>query len=300
MSDEWDDRGDAPSTATATDSAELVSAGESGPVDAGESGPVDAGASSGPPAEQQANGGGAPVEEGAGAGTETADRLVGAGVHDEPVEPGEAGPADAGIEDPVESRQVTGGAHPGEEAATASRADNAELVAEAGDKGPADADTAMVGSEQGPHDGQRPQDHVAAHVDGEAGESRLMTTLDQPEIKSEVDRAWRDSQAEDYESRHEEGGWLIADDATGEARLDRVPAGARAGINPGSQPELGPGEHIEAFVHTHPNPQLDEKGYEWRQGLSDADKIWSDRNQVPVVAKTATDHYVHFPRDPSE
>jgi hypothetical protein len=285
-----------------SETADITPAGESGPVDGGEpglDGVVESGSAGAGNAARVDIGGGAPANESANSPPETAGQSVSDGAV-RLSEPGEHGPIGVDIEDLVESRQVTGGTHPGEGTATASRADNAGLAAEAGDKGPADADTAMVGSEQGLHDGQRPQDQVAAHVDGEAGESRLMTTLDQPEIKSAVDRAWRDSQAEDYESRHEEGGWLIGDDATGEARLERVPAGVRAGINPGSQPELGPGEHIEAFVHTHPNPQLDEKGYEWRQGLSDTDKIWSDRNQVPVVAKTATDLYVHFPRDASE
>src|SRR5262249_33761592 len=69
-----------------------------------------------------------------------------------------------------------------------------------------------------------------------------------------------DSQPENYDFRHEEGGWLIRNDATGESRLKRVPAGVRAGIQPGPQPELGPGEHIEGFAHTHPNPAAREPG----------------------------------------
>jgi Papain fold toxin 1, glutamine deamidase len=97
MNGEWGDEGDAPSTATATDRAELVSAGESGPVDAGDS--------DGPPAEQQAGGVGATEQQtgqdpaiGEGA---SVDEGAGAGVADEPREPGETGPADAGTGEPA-------------------------------------------------------------------------------------------------------------------------------------------------------------------------------------------------------
>jgi len=117
-----------------------------------------------------------------------------------------------------------------------------------------------------------------------------------PVRQNPASRTWNDSQPENYDFRHEEGGWLIRNDATGESRLKRVPAGVRAGIQPGPQPELGPGEHIEGFAHTHPNPAVDERGNQWRPEPSDTDKGWSERNQIPIVARTATDLYVYFPR----
>lgn len=132
------------------------------------------------------------------------------------------------------------------------------------------------------------------HVEGEPGESKLIPALENPEIKSEIDRAWNDSQAGSYESRHEEGGWLISNDA-GDVRLARVPAGERAGISP-PPPELGPGEHVEAFVHTHPNPPVDERSRLWEQGPSPADKRATEILQIPCVVRSAGDLYVYFPK----
>jgi hypothetical protein len=114
VSDEWGgNQGDVPSTATATESAEPVPAGESGPVDYGEPDPVNAGVGagdssglsagqqveSGAPAGQQAGqepavGGGVSVPEGYGTATEVADQPVGADALRQG-EPGEHGPVDA-------------------------------------------------------------------------------------------------------------------------------------------------------------------------------------------------------------
>jgi hypothetical protein len=267
-----------------------------GPIDAD---PADGGtAESGAPAESaQKSGEAEPTEsrqtadaaDTADLGGETADARQAEDAA-QGGEAGEAGPADA---------QPPADAHSDAAPIPAASGRSSDSSAQSSG-GPSDtalgADQALVGAEQGPPSDQPPQDRVAVHVDGEPGESKLMSTLENPEVKSAVDSTWNDSQAENYDSRHEEGGWLIRNDVTGKSRLERVPAGVRAGIQPGSQPGLGSGEHIQGFVHTHPNPTVDERGNQWRPEPSDTDKGWSERKQIPIVARTATALYVYFPR----
>jgi hypothetical protein len=154
----------------------------------------------------------------------------------------------------------------------------------------------LQSQEQGSAEDIEPPADTKMHIDGDPGESPLASTLEKPEMKSALDNAWKDSQADSYDSRHEEGGWIIRDEVTDESRVERVPPGVRAGISFGQQPTLGADEHIEATFHTHPNPEVDEIGNTWQPGPSPEDRAWADHKQIPVVVRTANDVYVYFPR----
>lgn len=134
------------------------------------------------------------------------------------------------------------------------------------------------------------------HIDGDAGESTLVSSLEQPEVKSGLEAAWQDSKADSYDARHEEGGWIIRNDATGQSRLERVGPGKRDGIAPGQPPALGTGERVEAFAHTHPNPKVDEIGNQYSQGPSNVDQAWAESHQIPVVVRAADGVHVYFPK----
>src|SRR5579872_455345 len=150
--------------------------------------------------------------------------------------------------------------------------------------------------EDRPQDDKKPPDSSTIRVDGDPGDSKLVSTLEQADTRSAMDKALVDSQPQNYESRHEEGAWIIRNETTGETRVERVPSGERAGISPGEQPNLNANEQVEGFMHTHPNPETDEHGDAWRQGPSDTDKRWADYHQIPVVVRSASDVYVYFPK----
>ena len=65
--------------------------------------------------------------------------------------------------------------------------------------------------------------------------------------------AWTDSQVNDPRNRHEEGGWIYLDLATGEIAIRRAPAGARSRLSLANPPLLH-NHIIVGTFHTHPNP----------------------------------------------
>lgn len=109
-----------------------------------------------------------------------------------------------------------------------------------------------------------------------------------------IDGAWDDSQADDQDNRHEEGGWIIqcrevvGTETVYSYQVRRVPAGGQAGIAPGVPPVLGEDCRVVGFFHTHPNPPTDEDGNEWVQGPSDADKNWHNQHKIPGIVANAT------------
>jgi hypothetical protein len=103
-------------------------------------------------------------------------------------------------------------------------------------------------------------------------------------VRAEMDRAWRESLAQDPARRHEEGGYITAN-RDGSHQVDRWPRGIRASVLP---PPLDSnkcynGKHVVAAFHTHPNPPVDETGMEWEQGPSRSDVRWHMRRQLPGV-----------------
>ena len=65
--------------------------------------------------------------------------------------------------------------------------------------------------------------------------------------------AWVDSQVNDPRKRHEEGGWIYLDLATGEIAIRRALSGARSRLSL-SNPPLLHNQIIVGTFHTHPNP----------------------------------------------
>ncbi|MFQ5860883.1 MAG: hypothetical protein ACE5IG_04950 [Dehalococcoidia bacterium] len=110
--------------------------------------------------------------------------------------------------------------------------------------------------------------------------------LENATVSAAIEQAWRDSQANDPNKRHEEGGWIIQNIRTGALRVVRVPAGGQAGITPGANP-AGAGEQTCGFFHTHPNPPVDENGVRWTQGPSQADINWHNRHGIPGIIRNA-------------
>src|SRR5579859_903618 len=110
-------------------------------------------------------------------------------------------------------------------------------------------------------------------------------------VSDAVDAAWTASQPGDKDKRHEEGGWVImsTDNTTTPPcalRVQGVAVGERAGLNPGADPSKA-GEKACGFFHTHPNPAKDEKGREWVQGPSDADKAWHTARKLWGIVRNA-------------
>lgn len=87
-----------------------------------------------------------------------------------------------------------------------------------------------------------------------------------PMVRQALDDAWVDSLPKDPIRRHEEGGWIYADTATGTITVRRATAGQGAVIDL-SIPPLVAGSVVVATFHTHPNPSAEG----WLPGPSAAD-----------------------------
>jgi hypothetical protein len=90
--------------------------------------------------------------------------------------------------------------------------------------------------------------------------------LKEPVVQQALEQAWTDSQPGDAAHRHEEGGWIYMDTATGSLVVRRGPAGAQATIDL-STPPVVPGAVVVATFHTHPHPSAEG----WLTGPSPAD-----------------------------
>src|SRR5438105_14923179 len=88
-----------------------------------------------------------------------------------------------------------------------------------------------------------------------------------PFVLAALAEAWIDSRPNDSTRRHEEGGWVYLDLATGVICTRRAPTGAKSGIELGGPP-LVAGSVIVATFHTHPNPSSDG----WNTGPSMMDE----------------------------
>src|SRR5438046_509289 len=77
--------------------------------------------------------------------------------------------------------------------------------------------------------------------------------LAHPEVRQALVDAWADSQVDDAANRHEEGGWIYLDLATGAIATRRAPSGSRSRLSLGNPPILANHVIVGTF-HTHPNP----------------------------------------------
>ena len=91
--------------------------------------------------------------------------------------------------------------------------------------------------------------------------------LADPTVQQALKQAWIDSQPNDPAQRHEEGGWIFMDLATGKLSVTRVSAGRKAELNIGSPPCI-PGFIAVGTFHTHPNPTAEG----WDPGPSQVDR----------------------------
>jgi hypothetical protein len=111
-----------------------------------------------------------------------------------------------------------------------------------------------------------------------------MDLLKDPAICAALDRAWRESQADDPTQRHEEGGFVVRND-DGSYGIERWPQGGQSRIVPPSldADRCYNGRAVVAAFHTHPNPPIDELGREWEQGPSESDCRWHARRKLPGI-----------------
>lgn len=108
-----------------------------------------------------------------------------------------------------------------------------------------------------------------------------------PVVQAALALAWADSLVFDLAQRHEEGGFIYVEPATGAIHVRRAPPGDRWSIVLTNPPELS-GCFLVATYHTHPN--LSAEG--WRVGPSDFDLELADDSGVPWLI--VTDVGLHF------
>jgi hypothetical protein len=111
--------------------------------------------------------------------------------------------------------------------------------------------------------------------------------LTHPIVMRALDEAWADSQVDDPQLRHEEGGWIYLDTATGEFTTRRAPRGGQATIDL-SDPPIVDGHVLVGKFHTHPNPSSEG----WYTGPSASDQVIDERDGVPDLIRA--DDGVHL------
>ena len=116
--------------------------------------------------------------------------------------------------------------------------------------------------------------------------------LAEPVIKAVLEQAWQDSLPEDPSQRHEEGGWIYKDLATGEFLIRRAAVVHQAGIDLSSPPEVA-GATVVAKFHTHPHPASEG----WKVGPSKSDQHYDSLHGVPDLIRA--EDGVHFSGPPS-
>lgn len=100
--------------------------------------------------------------------------------------------------------------------------------------------------------------------------------LANPVVQAALAAAWADSFADDASLRHEEGGWVYCDTATGAITVRRATPGGRDALNLTSPP-LVTGSCVVAAFHTHPNPTA----LGWLPEPSLEDRVLHDDAGVP-------------------
>jgi hypothetical protein len=101
-----------------------------------------------------------------------------------------------------------------------------------------------------------------------------------PIVRQALEQAWTDSLADDPTRRHEEGGWIYQDLATGEVLVRRAPSGVRAEIRLANPPVVD-GSVVVGKFHTHPNPTAEG----WTPGPSPSDIMVDARHGVPDLIR---------------
>ena len=111
-----------------------------------------------------------------------------------------------------------------------------------------------------------------------------------PVVQQALAEAWADSEVSDPTHRHEEGGWIYQDVATGQRIVRRAARGVTDAIDL-SQPPSEPGFVVVGKFHTHPNPSADG----WEPGPSMGD-LWVDAlHGVPDLIRSDQGDFVSGP-----
>jgi hypothetical protein len=103
------------------------------------------------------------------------------------------------------------------------------------------------------------------------GAPSIADLLNDPAVRDALEQAWIDSLPGDPGNRHEEGGWIYADTASGVISVVRAPAGARAALDLNIPPAV-PGAVVVGTFHTHPNPSAE--GWQTGPSQGDTDSAW--------------------------
>lgn len=113
---------------------------------------------------------------------------------------------------------------------------------------------------------------------------------DHPLVRQALEKAWADSQPEDPDQRHEEGGWIYMSNSTEELSTRRAPPGRQAAVNL-SWPPVVPGAVVVGKFHTHPNPSSEG----WFTGPSRSDVEIDARHGVPDLIRADDGIHVSGP-----
>jgi hypothetical protein len=104
--------------------------------------------------------------------------------------------------------------------------------------------------------------------------------LEQPAVTRALDEAWSDSDVDDPQRRHEEGGWIYLETNSGEITIRRANPGGQAAIDL-SNPPIVDGHFLAGKFHTHPNPSAEG----WQTGPSASDRVIDEQHGVPDLIR---------------
>lgn len=110
--------------------------------------------------------------------------------------------------------------------------------------------------------------------------------LAHPVVIQELEDAWVDSHTNDANNRHEEGGWIYMDLATGIILVHRAPTGTRSRLSL-ANPPLVSNHVIVGTFHTHPNPAAEG----WITGPSSQDELAARLSGVPWLIRADDGDY---------
>jgi hypothetical protein len=114
--------------------------------------------------------------------------------------------------------------------------------------------------------------------------------LAHPAVIAAFAAAWADSLPDDPALRHEEGGFIYVNAASGDITVRRATPGRRRDLNLSQPPELS-GWFLCATYHTHPNPVA----LGWDPQPSAEDRREADLSGVPWFVVTELEVFVVGP-----
>ncbi len=104
--------------------------------------------------------------------------------------------------------------------------------------------------------------------------------LAHPPVIQALEQAWVDSQVDDANNRHEEGGWIYMNLTTGIIVAQRAPGGTRSRLSLANPPLL-PNHLLVGTFHTLPNPASEG----WVTGPSRQDESAARLSGVPWLIR---------------